>query len=535
MNRKGFLRRLAAASAFLVAGGRGWTYLHGKTQEPSIPGSILGANHKLGHLLRDNPPPPREANLQGETCRVAIVGAGIAGLSAAWHLQKQGIKDLKILEMHSAPGGNSLSGSNGISAYPWGAHYLPLPNPDNELLLSFLSDVKVRLPGNRYDERYLCHSPQERLFIHGRWQDGLIPEFGIPEMDKAQIKTFLTHMDSLRHTVCNDGKEAFSIPLDLSSSEGGYREWDKISMKQWMQTHGYDSPYLQWFANYCTRDDFGLSLGDCSAWAGVHYFAGRKGSGKNAKVNSVLAWPQGNGWLVDRMADRLSQHIQCNALVSRISSTDQGGEVLYLDVPSGKYKHIKADKIIFAGPQFIGNRLIEGYKAAQQGAFTYAPWVVANLSLSQRPGGKGRPLSWDNVAYDSPSLGYVVADHQSLLSHPQQKTVITWYMALSGQSPETARGFALKSDYEHWQDYVLQDLERMHPGIRDLVERLDVWIWGHGMIRPQPGFIWGEARQKAQEAFGNVHFAHSDLSGISIFEEAFFQGHRAAQEIWEGS
>jgi hypothetical protein len=55
--------------------------------------------------------------------------------------------------------------------------------------------------------------------------------------------------------------------------------------------------------------------------------------------------------------------------------------------------------------------------------------------------------------------------------------------------------------------------------------------WGHAMIRPRVGFQWGSARRKAQEPYGPIHFAHTDLSGVALFEEAFDHGLRAAEEI----
>jgi hypothetical protein len=67
--------------------------------------------------------------------------------------------------------------------------------------------------------------------------------------------------------------------------------------------------------------------------------------------------------------------------------------------------------------------------------------------------------------------------------------------------------------------------------VRALTRRLDVMRWGHAMIRPRPGFVWGGARRAAQEPYRGVHFAHTDLSGIALFEEAFDHGLRAAEEI----
>lgn len=51
------------------------------------------------------------------------------------------------------------------------------------------------------------------------------------------------------------------------------------------------------------------------------------------------------------------------------------------------------------------------------------------------------------------------------------------------------------------------------------------------MIRPIPGLIWGGQREKLSVSYPNLHFAHSDLSGISIFEEALTRGYNAANKI----
>ena len=50
-------------------------------------------------------------------------------------------------------------------------------------------------------------------------------------------------------------------------------------------------------------------------------------------------------------------------------------------------------------------------------------------------------------------------------------------------------------------------------------------------VRPVPGFQWGPARRKAAEPLGRLHFAHSDLSGVALFEEAQDNGIRAAEEV----
>ena len=89
----------------------------------------------------------------------------------------------------------------------------------------------------------------------------------------------------------------------------------------------------------------------------------------------------------------------------------------------------------------------------------------------------------------------------------------------------------LQLDREEWAEIALADLGRAHEGIRESAQRVDVMRWGHAMIQPRPGFVWGKARQLACQPFRSIHFGHSDLSGIALFEEAFFQGTRAAEEV----
>jgi hypothetical protein len=155
--------------------------------------------------------------------------------------------------------------------------------------------------------------------------------------------------------------------------------------------------------------------------------------------------------------------------------------------------------------------------------------MVANLFLTDRPRGLGFPEAWDNVIYESPSLGYVVATHQRGLE--RGPTVYTYYYPLTDPNPRDARARLLSTDWGGWADVALTDLSRAHRDVRALTRRLDVMRWGHAMIRPRVGLQWGGARLKAQQPLGPVHFAHTDLSGVALFEEAFDHGLRAAEEV----
>jgi hypothetical protein len=72
----------------------------------------------------------------------------------------------------------------------------------------------------------------------------------------------------------------------------------------------------------------------------------------------------------------------------------------------------------------------------------------------------------------------------------------------------------------------------VHPNIDEAVKEVNILLWGHAMAQPLPGMIHGGIRQQlAISPDPRIHFAHTDLAGISIFEEAFYQGITAAQQI----
>ena len=188
--------------------------------------------------------------------------------------------------------------------------------------------------------------------------------------------------------------------------------------------------------------------------------------------------------------------------------------------------------MIFAAPHFLTRFLIRPYREnvpPHVREFEYGAWMVANLFLKDRPQSRGFPLAWDNVIYESQSLGYVAATHQRGLD--RGPTVFTYYYPLCDPDPRAARSRLLETTWADWAEVTLTDLTRAHPDIRVQVERLDVMRWGHAMIRPRPGFIWSEARKRASQPYRGIHFAHSDLSGVALFEEAFYQGIRAADEV----
>jgi hypothetical protein len=475
--------------------------------ERKIEGSFVNDSFRMGHILRDRTgfPPAKRV----EKFPIVIVGGGIAGLSAAWRLRKRGFTDFVLLEMNAQPGGNARWGENEITAYPWAAHYVPVPGPKAEYVRELFEDLGV-LKNGQWEERYLAFSPQERLFLYGRWQEGIEPAVGLTPKDRDQFQR-------LEHLFSEFRKSgSFTVPLELGLSSK-FQDLDRISFSDWLRQQGFDSRLLYWYMNYACRDDYGALASDTSAWAGIHYFSSRESEEKGP-----LTWPEGNGWITRRLLERVGENIRTTQMVHRITQTRRGASVF-----AGETE-FQAEFVIFAAPTFLAPYLLENFPRLRD--FVYSPWLTANLTLDRYPESRGAEPSWDTVFLDSPTLGYVDAMHQSLRTHVD-RTVWTFYWALAEGPPAQNRKVLLERDWAYWKEAILHDLERVHSDIRRCVSRIDIMRMGHAMIRPAAGSIFSEERCRLSRRNGRILFSNSDLSGISIFEEAQYHGVEAAQKV----
>ena len=528
MKRRSFLQ--AAAAGILAP-------LACRSRQPEFPfgGELGGTSMELGHAARDG---LLAAPSRFEPVDVVIVGGGVAGLSAAWRLRGEGFGDFVLLELEPGVGGTSRCGRNAVSAYPLAAHYVVAPDRDTAPMLRLLGEAGV-LEGFDakgepvFGEQHLVRSPEERVFTYGQWWEGLYLHAGESPEDIRQYRAFFGEVD--RWVAWRDprGRRAFAVPRAKGSDAPEVRALDALSFAEWLDARGLTSPRLRWLVDYACRDDYGARPGTTSAWAGLFYFAARK-TGPGEESRPVLTWPEGNGFLVNHLHARCREQVRTGIAVTRLLPAPDGKvQVLAWDRSERRPVGFLARRVVFSGSMLMAGRTIPGLARARGRDFfqTFLPsaWIVANLTLRQRPRERTFPLAWDNVVRDGRGLGYVDATHQSL--HDHGPTVWTYYHALAGDD--------VRADWERlqtltWREcarLVLDDLAPVHPDLAACISRLDVMRWGHAMMRPRPRVMWSEALAQARRPFGAIHFAHSDLSGFALFEEAQDHGLRAAEEV----
>lgn len=554
MQRRTFLATAAATAGTLVGCAR---------EAPALDGGFAGVDMARGHALRDllargQLPAPA---VQRRT-RVLIAGGGIAGLAAARALRLAGVQDVALLELEDAPGGNSRAGSVLGRPCPHGAHYLPVPGDSALEVQDLLEELglRQRAAGRwRYDELTLCHSPQERLFWQGEWQEGLLPVQGVGERTLAQYRLFARRIEALA------GAAAFAMPTFASWDQKRpisptLLALDAITFDVWLAREGLDDTHLRWYLNYCCRDDYGAGSAQVSAWAGIHYFASRHGFTAPGEAHEddggVLTWPEGNGWLARALAQPLVRagQLYTGQSVLAIDEQRHGVQVDVLDHASGQIERWQAERCVVALPVYVAARVVQrppDFLRAAAAHLAWAPWLVTNIAidapLTDRP---GAAPAWDNVLYQDGApggLGYVDAGHQRLdlraaLTAP---TVLTYYQAL-GDLPN-ARAELEQRPWQHWAEAALAALSLPHPDLRARVQRVEVTRTGHAMAMPRPGGLEflskigrygnrdvrkqlsnGErSRPLATPGTARLAFAHADWSGYSVFEEAFTRGHGA--------
>ena len=497
-------------------------------------GDIVGQSVELGHILREQRTFVVPAE-NWENIDVAIIGAGIAGLSCARELIRNEVSDIVVLELEKIAGGTSRSGEGQPVPYPWGAHYLPVPFAENTDLIELLDEMNLIESRTEtgevlIKEQYLCREPEERVFYKGRWYEGLYLHAGEEENDREEFARFLQEIDKWVGWRDENGRRAFAVPLENCSPNEAVTSLDKISFAEWLRQNNFTSERLIWYCDYACRDDYGLKLDQTSAWVGLFYFCSRvRKAGDESQ--SFITFPEGNGHFVNHFRELLGDKVRPSKLAVSIEQTKNGIDVIYLD--DGKTRGFHCRNAVFASPLFTAPYLIKGFAENapfDASAFEHNAWFVANLFLKDRPKprfAKDFPLAWDNVFYESPSLGYVTATHQKGIDHGP--TILTYYYPMCRE--ENGRTKLFNYSWKELADVCLSDIALAHPDIYDLVTRVDIMRWGHAMISPRPNFIWSGIREKASKPFGNIHFAHTDISGVALFEEAFFHGTRAAREI----
>lgn len=541
MNRREFLLQSALWTTVASASWLGYRYLN---RLPTV--SLDKVGLPLAHALRDAQLPLAPAH--EHDCDVLILGSGAAALSAAWYLAKNNQPNFLIAEGFDRNGNNAAYAFSSSLHAPTGAHYLPQPSAESSFVREMLADLAMiqgyNAAGNPvYHETDLVHAPDERVWVNGTWQDGLLPQ-----RDADSVR-FFQFIQQISHAVGTDGRKAFAMPVALSSQDEQWRKLDTLTFADWLKQQAYQSPNLLWYLDYCCRDDYGQGIAQVSAFAGLHYFAAR--GNENA---AVLTWASGLNHLSEKIRQFIGlqelpqfpntqqwafkQPASVPAVALRIQERDDVVEVTLRHTQSGDTRLVRAKKVICAMPLMVAKRVVQD--AEQYGFSAHnplpesAPWLVSQFVLHQFPNEPAKTeLAWDNVVQHSRGLGYVVATHQAIRVAKPTQTIFTAYAALNHDTPANVRRALLAAEPRDLLDIAAQDLLTVYGGKRfwQHVSHVHITARAHAMAVPQVGYLSQPLYHALRQHRSRLLFAHSDMSGYSVFEEAAYWGVQAALAV----
>ena len=265
---------------------------------------------------------------------VVIVGGGVAGLAAAWRLQNSGFTDFVLLELESAPGGTSRSGSNRLDLLPVGrALHSRADEREHRAHLAARRDGRARRQGHRRRarssrEQFLCRDPEERIFYKGRWYEGLYLHAGAGADDEQQMQKFNAEMRSLGRVARREGTARVH-----ASRVGVFRRCGSDGARSHLDGRVDGSAAASRVrdcaggSNYACRDDYGMTLDHTSAWAGLFYFCARVLK-PGVESQSLITWPEGNGRLVNHLFEKARTQVQLDRAATELVPGENGCEVI---------------------------------------------------------------------------------------------------------------------------------------------------------------------------------------------------------------
>lgn len=513
---------------------------------------INWAGQDTGHAIRDR---LRRGKLESfdslpkQRCQIAVVGSGAGALSSAYFLRERGAKSIVLLEGPERFG-NAAALNHSV---PTGAHYLPLPSTDLLHVRQILRDMGVLSgPVNAskpvYQEEALVHAPVDRLWINGNWQQGLVPALNLTDQERKQQESFFEFTQKIRQQSGSDGKRLFTIPAILSSEDPTWTALDHVTFSAWLDEKGYKSSPLRWYLNYCCRDEYGAGIEHVSAWAGLHYFCARDGHAEHVEDGAVLTWSDGLATLNRFMwaktfgstqpLEMSTTHKGFSPLPdSALRITDKGRqvEVTCLDSKTGRLYGLLADQVVVATPLFVAAQIVPeiqtSFRQFRQLLPEAYPWLIGNFQFQNRlPEFDDEPIAWDSVVYGSSALGLIHSTHQQIRVDQHFAPRFTSYAALDQMDGATSKASAVRQMLagktpSQLLNIASQDLTAIY-GLRVWrhIAHAHITVRGHGMACPTPGFLRNPLLQALRNERGRIQYAHSDLSGYSIFEEATWWG-----------
>jgi len=370
--------------------------------------------------------------------RVAVVGAGIAGLHCAYRLQQSGV-NVAVYEAASRVGGRMLTARD--DAYDGQVFELggELIDSDHATLWALAKELGIAL-----DDRLADPSIQQDLwFVNG----AEVPEATIVE----------------QFTAVAPAMAAASAAADGDATK--HAELDQTPLSDWLDENvpSADYPELSAVLTAAYRGEFGLETTEQSALNLLYLIGSDEPDPFRIFGDSDQRYHarQGSDAFATRIFDKLaSGTVRLNAKLTRVSGGDQRGFTLdIVDVKAGSKSQVHFDHMVLAMPysvlrkvaldvplselkRQIIDELGYGTSAKVVGQFETRVWREQQQKSGSATSDLPLQQTWD-----------------SSLGQPGPRGILTNF--LGGQAGVDVGD----GDPEAYYTGLLQDLERIFPGV----------------------------------------------------------------------
>lgn len=414
-----------------------------------------------------------------ETCDVAVVGAGLSGLTAAYALR--GL-DVVVLEAEDRVGGRSQRAD--LAGWPISSGgegwYDPNPESPESRLLRELGVASVRAggPGTLHaNGRLLRLSSPERL----------ADDLGL---SVAARPDFLRTFERVRETTDLLSRDPVADGLIARLLSTGALEW-----------LGSLHPEVLEYYRRLAATELGMSLEKSSAFLlcyGLSTFGGASAMWVEFQV------PEGGGPAISlALAERLARPPVTGALVTGVAPHGPRSTVSYRH--GGEERSLDARFVVMATPPPVTAEVVRGLPAAKAAAvatMTAEPIIEVSLLLAD-----GGPVPWDDIsvlwAIDRSFSMCLLSksDHAARVGDggAAKRSVVKVQAIGPYAAPLVDRSDELVVEL------LTNDFLEVFPAARGKVEARHVKRWMHAVPLPTLGYERHLAELMAP--VGNVHFA----------------------------
>lgn len=371
------------------------------------------------------------------------------------------------------------------------------------------------------------------------------------------------------------------------------RYLDSMSYADFLKVRGVDPRVTEFLDPYVAAVGLGLGCDAVSAYGAYNFLLPHMigqflelGLGDPSDRSHLMSLPGGNGGVLrhfvkklipdaipgeqtslhdvqfnrvnwkalDRRGQPVRMRLSATVMDVRHETGRDGAErvgITYLK--DGKLHKVYAKRVVMACGQWVNKRVLRDlppeYRTAMD-FFQHAPMLTLNVAVRNW---KYMDKLGIAAARWFEGFGWWLSLRRQVLINgkepmpldPNKPTVFTLYIPFPApglpveQQSVAARMALFSMSYRDIEKAIREQFTKMFsphgfdPG-RDIAGVI-ANRWGHAYVVPQPGFFFGRdgkpaAKDVIRERYGNIAFAHSELSGMQVWPSAAREGERAGKQ-----